>query len=64
MLIRPIAEAIAFADRVIVLSNRPAKIKEVYDINLTDASSPINNRNCKEFNYYYNKIWGSIDQYV
>ena len=59
-----IGEAIAFADRVIVLSSRPAKIKEFYDIKLTDANGPINNRNCKEFNYYYNKIWESIDHHV
>ena len=64
MLIRPIAEAISIADRVIVLSNRPAKVKEIYNIKLTNAKSPLTNRNCKEFNYYYKKIWESIDQHV
>lgn len=64
MLIRPIAEAISFADRVIVLSNRPAKVKNIYDIKLSNAISPISNRECKEFNYYYKKIWESIDHHV
>ena len=59
-----IGEAISIADRVIVLSNRPAKIKQVYDIKLTDASSPIANRNCREFGEYYKKIWESIDHHV
>ena len=61
MLIRPIAEAIIMADRVIVLSNRPATIKKVIDINLTDRTSPIKNRECKEFNMYYKMIWESIN---
>ena len=58
------AEAISMANRVIVLSNRPAKIKKIYNIKLTGATSPINNRSCKEFNNYYKKIWESIDHYV
>ncbi len=59
-----IGEAISIADRVIVLSNRPAKVKEIYNIKLTNAKSPLTNRNCKEFNDYYKKIWESIDQHV
>lgn len=59
-----IGEAVSFADRVIVLSNRPATIKKIFDIKLSDATSPINNRNCKEFNDYYKKIWESIDHHV
>ena len=59
-----VAEAISMANRVIVLSNRPAKIKKIYNIKLTGATSPINNRSCKEFNNYYKKIWESIDHYV
>ena len=59
-----IDEAISFADTVIVMSKRPAYIKNIYDIKLTGATSPINNRNCKEFNDYYKRIWESIDCHV
>ncbi len=59
-----IGEAIAFADTVIVLSKRPAKIKKIYNIKLTNSKSPIENRNCQEFNTYYKKIWESIDHNV
>lgn len=59
-----IAEAISMADTVIILSKRPAKIKKIYNIKLTNASSPINNRTCKEFNDYYKNIWESIDHNV
>ena len=59
-----IAEAISMADTVIILTKRPAKIKKIYNIELTNASSPINNRTCKEFNDYYKNIWESIDHNV
>ena len=59
-----IEEAISIADRVIVLSKRPTKIKEIIDIHLTDASSPIYNRNCPEFHNYYQKIWEIFDHEI
>ena len=52
-----IAEAISLADTIIVLSQRPAKIKKIYNIKLTNSTTPINNRTCKEFNTYYKDIW-------
>ena len=64
MLIRPIAEAISFADKVIVLSKRPSTIKNIYEINLTNKTTPLNNRNCKEFNDYYKKIWQEFDHEI
>lgn len=59
-----IAEAISMADRIIVLSNRPAVVKNIYDIKLTNSSTPINNRKCKEFFDYYDLIWKDIDSNV
>lgn len=57
-----IAEAISMSDRVIVLSSRPATVKSVYEINLTDKKNPIHNRKCLEFNDYYEKIWRDLDE--
>lgn len=59
-----LAEAISMADRIIVLTKRPAVIKKVIDVNLTDKSTPINNRKTKEFSYYYDLIWKEIDHHV
>ena len=59
-----IAEAISMADRIIVLTGRPSKIKNEYEINLTNKSTPIENRKAKEFSMYYDKIWKDIDYYV
>ncbi len=59
-----IAEAISIADTIIILTKRPAKIKKIYNITLTNKTTPINNRTCKEFNTYYKEIWKNIDQNV
>ena len=64
MITHDLAEAISIADRVIVLSMRPAKIKSVYEINLTNKSTPINNRKAKEFGYYYDLLWKDLDKNV
>lgn len=64
MVTHDLAEAISMADTVIVLSHRPATVKTVIDINLTDKSTPINNRKSKEFAKYYDMIWKEIDYHV
>lgn len=64
MVTHDIAEAISMADKVIVLSKRPTKIKKIFDINLSNKSNPINNRKSKEFSYYYDLIWKEIDFHV
>jgi len=64
MVTHDIAEAISMCDKVIVLSNRPATIKSIYEINLENKTTPINNRKDKKFSYYYDKIWKDIDFHV
>ena len=64
MVTHDIAEAISMADKVIVLSNRPCKIKNIYEIKLDSKKNPIENRKDKNFSYYYDKIWKDIDYHV
>lgn len=61
-----IAEAISLSDRVVVLSNRPAIIKDIVDIELTynDIVSPMKSREAPEFRHYFNKIWKELDIHV
>ncbi|WP_459195506.1 hypothetical protein [Wukongibacter baidiensis] len=61
-----IAEAISMADRVIVLSNRPAKVKSEHKIELTlDVKrSPLTSREAPEFREYFNMIWKELDIHV
>ena len=64
MVTHDIAEAISMCDKVILLSKRPSKIKHIYNINLTNSSTPIKNRQTKEFSSYYDAIWKEMDYYV
>ena len=64
MVTHDLAEAISLSNRIVVLSKRPARVKCIYDIKLTDSSTTINNRKCKEFNYYYDKIWRDLDVHL
>lgn len=59
-----IAEAISMCDKVIVMSNRPSTIKSIYNIELENKSTPLNNRKDKKFFYYYDMIWKDIDFHV
>lgn len=64
MVTHNIQEAITMSNKVIVLSERPATIKKIFDINLTNSTTPINNIKCKEYNEYYDLIWKELDFYV
>lgn len=60
-----IAESISMADRVVVLSSRPAYIKSIHNINLTcDVRTPFSSREAPEFRHYFNTIWKELDVHV
>ena len=44
------------ADKVIVLSKGPAKVKSIYKIELDNKDIPTNNRKDNRYEYYYNLI--------
>ena len=56
-----IAECVSFCDRVIVFSKRPAKVKNIYEINLL-GDTPSKRRKANNFYDYYDKIWGDLDK--
>jgi NitT/TauT family transport system ATP-binding protein len=55
-----ISEAISLANRVIVLSKRPATIKNTFNIEFENLS-PIKKRQDKRFQIYFEKIWEAIN---
>ena len=60
-----ISEAISLADRVIVLTKRPATIKTIFPIRLTlEEYAPIKAREAPEFSEYFNAIWKELDVHV
>lgn len=61
MITHDIGEACSLADRVVVLSDRPSRVKKIFNIEMKEKSTPINNRKCREFPIYYDMIWKEID---
>ena len=64
MVTHDLAEAISLSDRIVVLTKRPAEIKNIYNINLSNKSTPINNRKAPEFGEYYDRIWRDLDVHI
>ena len=60
MVSHDISESVSLADRVIVLSKRPATVKSVYNIEMEDKGIPSANRKNEKFNYYHNAIWKDL----
>lgn len=57
-----ISEAISMSDRVIVLSNRPAVVKDILTINFEmDNRTPLNCRESPKFSQYFDTIWKGLD---
>lgn len=58
-----ISEAISMADKIIVLTPRPATIKNIHYINLTISGekTPIKARTAKEFREYFDIIWKELN---
>ena len=50
-----IGEAIALADKIIILSDRPAKVKKIVNIKINNLS-PLERRNNSQFNEYHSQI--------
>jgi len=56
-----LSEAITIADRIIVLSKRPATVKKEIPITLTlPDNSPLAARNAPEFPQYFNQLWEDL----
>lgn len=57
-----ISEAISMSDRVIVLSNRPAMVKEIHKIEFEmENRTPLNCRESPKFSKYFDTIWKGLD---
>jgi NitT/TauT family transport system ATP-binding protein len=58
-----VEEAVSMSDRVIVLSSRPARVKNLYDVRLTIAGNrtPMGSRDAPEFRGYCKSIWGDLE---
>ncbi len=56
-----ISEAISMADRIIILSDRPATVKNIHATNLGEYSSPLLRRQAPDFSKQFDKIWKELN---
>lgn len=57
-----LSEAISVADRIIVLTKRPAKIKSIVPVHMSiEDRTPMKSRNAPEFKDYFNQIWKELN---
>jgi NitT/TauT family transport system ATP-binding protein len=60
-----LSEAVSLADRVIVLTNRPARINEIIPISFDlEDDTPLHRRNAPEFKQYFNRIWKELNEHA
>lgn len=59
-----ISEAISMADRVLVLTSRPARLRREVEIVLENPDrTPMDSRNDPKFKYYFNLIWKELNDH-
>lgn len=55
-----ISEAISMADKIIVLTKRPATIKKIFKIDLKKYPTPLKRREAPEFHPLFDQIWKEL----
>ncbi len=55
-----IPESISLSDKILILSARPANVKEVLNINFDKNLSPLERRAHPEFPHYFEHIWKEL----
>lgn len=64
MVTHDISEAISMSDRIVVLSTRPATVKEIHKIDFgIENRTPLNCRESPKFSKYFNLMWKELEQY-
>ena len=62
MVTHDIPESITMSDNVIVLTQRPAKIKNIHNITFNlEERAPLKCRESSEFSKYFNEIWKELN---
>ena len=61
MVTHDISESISMSDKVVVLSERPAIVKAVFDLSEFRGISPLERRSHDHFKQYFNEIWKELD---
>lgn len=56
-----LSEAISVADRILILTNRPGRVKAVMEVRFApEFDRPLSRRNAPEFSAYFNQLWKEL----
>lgn len=55
-----ISEAVVMSDKIIILTKRPGKIKNVLTLDFDKSLSPLERRNSPLFNNYFKRLWEEL----
>lgn len=59
-----LAEAICFADRILILNKRPTNLKKELSLSFPDmTNNHIDRRNTEQFHIYFNQIWKELSEF-
>lgn len=54
-----ISEAVSMADRIVVLTGRPATVKKIFTVDI-DAPTPLKKREHPSFSHWFDRIWKEV----
>ena len=54
-----ISEAVSMADRIVVLTGRPATVKKIFTVDI-DAPTPLKKREHPDFSSWFDRIWKEV----
>jgi NitT/TauT family transport system ATP-binding protein len=59
-----LSEAISMSDRIIILTDRPAKVKKIYKIKLSldEVKTPLTARKSPDFRIYFDMLWRELNE--
>ena len=57
-----ISEAISLSDRIIVLTERPARVKNIHMLDLKEAGMPLKRREHPDFSRWLEKLWKELNK--
>lgn len=63
MVTHDLSEALSISSKVIVMSKRPTKVKNIYNLDFDKNLSPLERRKTSIFNEYLDLLWRDIDEW-
>ena len=64
MVTHDIPEAVSMSNRVLIMTERPASVKKIIELDFGADMTPLERRDDPRFRIYFNRIWKELDKNV